>query len=193
MLLPQIADSHKKKVATEFGVDLKVFSAKRTTEQDEGEDRIARMETVVNYILEFGNVGTIAAPDQYINDSLPMYSVLRHNGVYFTGKQLSTFVGIGGSSRHLLVAKSMPDESSNSFTSAILGMLSHDTERVRDEDSRNDFGLGAIMGYHAHLAKRGLPLENFRFLAKRLIERDYDTEPKSKVLLCTPLYIALDD
>jgi hypothetical protein len=76
MLLPQISDSQKKKVATEFGFDLKVFSVKRKTEVENGGERIARLEAVTSFIREFGNVGTIEHPDEYIEDSADMCTML---------------------------------------------------------------------------------------------------------------------
>jgi hypothetical protein len=113
MLLPQVPHAVKKKVATELGIDLKILTAKRTATTESDDSRIKRLETVVAFIREFGNVGTVDEPDEYIFDTVPMmwgpYGWWRVDGepigprpVYFGGSTDKTVFGLGGSARHVI-------------------------------------------------------------------------------------------
>jgi hypothetical protein len=51
MLLPQIPHDARKKIATEIGIDLKVFQAKRKTEIQEGDDRIAKPRWKIDFTI----------------------------------------------------------------------------------------------------------------------------------------------
>jgi hypothetical protein len=72
MLPPQVPHELKKKVAFEFKLDLKLLSASRRSETEGADDRIARLETVVNFIRETGDIGSVDAPREYVEDALPM-------------------------------------------------------------------------------------------------------------------------
>lgn len=93
MLFPQVPHEIKKKVALEFKMDLKLLSESRKTETESDDNRIARLETVVDFIREFGNVGTVDEPNEYIEGILPMRwgPYMNNNGidspvVYFGGE-----------------------------------------------------------------------------------------------------------
>jgi hypothetical protein len=198
MLLPQISETHKKKVATEYGIDLKVFSAKRKVEQEENENRIARLEAVVSFIREFGNLGTVQKPDEYLEDSMPMYFRLLGrdadaiDAVFFFGKELDSYVGMGGSARHL-IGSSGARESwlASSLTPILLRVLRESLEPNDKATIESDWNLWLATECFEESEKRGLPLENYRFMAKRLAVADYTTG--QKVILSTPLYVAKDD
>ena len=53
MLLPQIPHDIRKKVATEWKLDLKVFGSTRKEEHETEDNRIARLEAVSSFIEEF--------------------------------------------------------------------------------------------------------------------------------------------
>ncbi len=72
MLFPQVPHEIKKKVATEFGFDLKFLSAKRKAESESEENRITRLEVVAEYLRKSGKVGSVDEPDDYIADTLLM-------------------------------------------------------------------------------------------------------------------------
>jgi hypothetical protein len=72
MLFPQVPHDIKKKVATEWKMDLKLLSASRRTETESDDNRVARLETVIDFIREYGNLGSVDAPDEYIQDTLLM-------------------------------------------------------------------------------------------------------------------------
>ena len=108
MLLSQIPHEAKKKIATELKFDLKVLSASRKSETDQEDNRFTRLEAVVTFIREYGNIGTVDEPDEYIDDVLPMrwgpYGNLIEQTplVYFGGLTERTIVGLGGSMKHVI-------------------------------------------------------------------------------------------
>jgi len=106
MLFPQVPHDIKKKVATEWKMDLKVLSASRKTETETDDNRIARLETVVDFIRQYGNVGSVDEPDQYIEDTLTMrwgpYGSSQNPPVFFSGQTEGTLFGLGGSMQHLI-------------------------------------------------------------------------------------------
>src|SRR5687768_4399156 len=72
MLLAQIPHDAKQRLATEFRFDLKLLSAARKTETESEDNRFTRLDAVVTFIREFGNLGTVDAPDEYFEGSLEM-------------------------------------------------------------------------------------------------------------------------
>jgi hypothetical protein len=113
MLLSQVPHEVKKKVATEFGINLKILTAKRTATTELDDSKIKRLEAVVTYIQKFGNVGTVDEPDEYFCDTMRMrwgpYGWWRVDGessgprpVYFGGSTNKTVFGMGGSARHII-------------------------------------------------------------------------------------------
>jgi hypothetical protein len=70
MLVAQIPHETKRKIANELGIDIKIFKATRKSESEVEENRITKLEAVVKYIREWGNLGSIEEPDQYFEDTL---------------------------------------------------------------------------------------------------------------------------
>lgn len=209
MLLPQVPHDIKKKVATEFGIDLKLLTAKRKTEEETDENRISRLETVVKFIQEYGNVGRVDEPDQYVADTLPMrwgpYGWGAASYVYFGGETNKTILGLGGSIHHVIGNVGNSPASSASATPNLLSYLrkhveTHESEVKNDEDDElisfpAGWELRAI-----HLATTGMqgPLQQLEFLAKRLLHGpnpypETDRGADVQVLLATPLYVAMAD
>lgn len=109
MLFPQIPHEAKKKVAKELKIDFKIFGASRKTEIEVEENRITRLEAVVAYLSEFGEVGSVDEPGKYINGTMPLtwgpvkVKDSRHTPfVYFSGETRRTVVGLGGSKKHMI-------------------------------------------------------------------------------------------
>jgi hypothetical protein len=120
MLLPQVPHKLKKKVATEFKVDLKVFSASLKTDKDLEENRLSRLEAVVRHVRENESVGSIESPSDYFGGTIRMrwgpFSLEREEGltlgnseresdspiVYFASSTESSQVGLGGSAKHVV-------------------------------------------------------------------------------------------
>jgi len=215
MLLPQVPHDVKKKVAMEFGIDLKVLTAKRITEVESEENRISRLETVVKFIQESGNVGTVDKPAQYIEGTLPMrwgpYDTLgnaKPSFAYFGGETDKTVLGLGGSLHHVMgnVGTSDPSYPSASVAPFLLSYLGKELAAGPSE-SKGEETSGAqahsdeeLAGLAVHLATRGMkgPLQRLEFLAKRLFQApiprpERDSHPEMHVLLATPLYVAMAD
>jgi hypothetical protein len=205
MLFPQVPHEIKKKVATEFKMDLKLLSASRKTETESEDNRIARLEAVVDFVREYGNLGTVDKPDQYVEDILPMRWGPYEDGlVYFGALTEQTTAGLGGSLKHVMgnnEGESMPF--SHSATPALVKVLSKELKlqdqqhehRSRYAESTRDEAKIAV-----ELATEQMegPLQTLDFLAKRLLY--WEAIPPSErfpaqkcVLLATPLYVAMTD
>ncbi len=204
MLLPQISDGQKKKIATEFGFDLKILHAKRTTEYAANDERIARLETVVSFIREFGNLGTMDKTNEYIEDSAPMRSTelgaelgLSERGIaYFTGTVDNNTIGLGGSMHHLIGAGLEARAKLGSLTLSILGAIQSDLDGSTDkDDARKRVGIFGIEDVAAALKDNNCPTENLRFMAKRLVFKPKGELPKpdEQFILGTPLYVMKED
>jgi hypothetical protein len=215
MLFPQVPHDIKKKVALEFKMDLKLLSASRKTETETEDNRIARLEAVVDFIHEFGNIGTVDEPDQYVEATLPMhwgcFRVTPPNQpVYFAGETERTVVGLGGSAQHLLGGQGDGEAGSNSLTPALLDFIYKELGSGENQfkglgdpsyDRGEEVSLRAVVA--ASKDMRG-PSQNLEFLAKRLLfgsarKRGFDRSKSAptfssiKALLATPLYVAMAD
>ena len=81
MLLPQIPHDTKRKIATEFKIDIKVFGAARRTETETQENRIFRLETVAEHICTNEDVGTIDQPATFCRDPADAVGTVRHKSI----------------------------------------------------------------------------------------------------------------
>lgn len=112
MLLSQIDRRFARKHAAEWGVGLKVFSAKRTVETREP-DQVARLERVMRHLDDFGDVGSVDEPGQFFRGTLGMQwgTAPTENGsqvVYFGGRSERMTIGLGGSTVHVLGGWAVP-------------------------------------------------------------------------------------
>ena len=110
MLIQQIPHNVKKNIGPELKFDLKILSASRKTEVVSADDRIGRLEAVCEFIQQFGNVGTVEEPQEYLADVLDMtwetYGLKDGNErdrlVYFAGVSKRNVLGLAGSVIHLV-------------------------------------------------------------------------------------------
>ncbi len=72
MLLPQVPHDLKKKVAIEFKLSLKVFEVGRKSESESDDSRVARLQSVVEYLRSESQMGSVDQPSVYIQGELPM-------------------------------------------------------------------------------------------------------------------------
>jgi hypothetical protein len=215
MLFRQVPHDIKKKVALEFKMDLKLLSASRRTESED--NRIARLETVVDFIREYGKLGSVDEPDDYVADSMSMRWGDYAGGwdepspvVYFGGETDRTIVGLGGSAKHVLGNAGESPAHSHSATPVLIKFLASELElqgsdklQQAEKDSASEGvskgRFSPIMAVELATLQMQGPLQNVEFLAKKLmygpVER-FDDDPRYKrkhVLLATPLYVALAD
>jgi hypothetical protein len=194
MLLAQIDPALMKKRASEVSVNLKIFGAKRGTESPTGADRIARLERVVRYVQDFGDLGTLEEPGQFVGGLMPMrWGPFYGTSLVYLGGETDTgtVVGLGGSGKHVLGNSGQSGEAlARSTTPGLLAGLATEPE-IGDllgvGSSTDDDVLRAVT-----LASAGLtgPLQNVEFVAKRLVQGSVDGR---KVVLGSPLYVALVD
>lgn len=202
MLLPQIDPGFAARRTTEFGVNLPMVAAKRTTEPAQP-DRFARLERVVGHLQDFGDLGTIDEPGQFFAGVLPMSSGALPDGedaslVFFGGGNDRTVVGLGGSVRHLL--GSVPGIDVAQAASSLPTMLDRLGAGSELEDEQLVDAIGDVSGRShraalttVHQAVRRLqgPAQNLEFVAKRLL---HGSGPGGvPVLLGSPIYVALVD
>ena len=199
MLFPQIPQDIKKKVATEYKIDLKVFSAARKVETETPDDRIARLDTVCDFIEQYADVQSADGTGEYVKDTLLMKWGKLAGGpsVYFTGTTPSgTVVGLGGSAHHLIGVKT-PPTLDYTFSSALPAIEHNLTEffgsRIDSEGSADDADL-LDSAFWAQSRMKGRE-ETLTFLAKRLCFGQA-LGPRHKpceVIIGTPLYVELAD
>jgi hypothetical protein len=193
MLLPQVPHQIKQKVATEYGLDIKIFKAQRSVESESEDNRISRLEAVLSFIQEYGKVGSVCKPDDYIEDVMTMRFVnLGDNDsiVYMTGHQNDTVVGLGGSAKHLISAR--PDDASGiRFPSLSIGILDFVTKRLAAKEVAGPHDLDEL---HRMIRLEELvrddPSMRIDFFAKSLLKTPEPFAGKNGIL-ATPLYLAL--
>lgn len=196
MLLPQIDPGRSRagKRTTELKVNLSVLSAKVTSDSSGGGDRIARLERVVRYLADFGDLGTVDEPGQFFAGIMPMRwgPFLETSLVYFAGEQDDVVVGLGGSGKHVLGAPAESEKGSpgGSNTPWLLKGLAADPEISEllgvGQDS-DDNVLRAVTFAGAEMPG---PEQNVEFIAKRLLHGRVDGK---SVILGSPLYAAVAD
>jgi hypothetical protein len=211
MLLPQIPHETKKKIATSFGFDLKIIKAGRKSEEETEENRITRLEAVVAFIREYGNLGTVDEPEEYVEGNLPMrwgnLAGMESSVVYFGGVTEKTVIGLGGSMKHMIGSSNSGAvyPHSDSLTPFLMEYLLKELnlptphpQPIENLDlyRREQVDLTVIDAVAlASQFMRG-PMQNVEFVAKRLVygrARDTQMDFGKHVLLATPLYIAMVD
>ena len=205
LLFPQVPRDIRKRVALEFKMDLKLLSALRETETGGGDNRIARLEAVLRFIRERGNIGTVDRPDEYFEGSLPMKwsdcFVDRTFLAYFGAETKQTIVGLGASVRHLIGNSEGAVVPMSPSTPAVIRFLSNYLNMEKcDSTPRSVVTVAEELKYSTRLALRSIkgPNQELEFLAKRLAYWAADPEWRRKsnlssVLVGTPLYVAMAD
>ncbi len=146
MLIPQMADDRKKKIAIDFKIDLKLLSASWKSEKEAVNERIQRLEAVSSFIRNWGNIGTTDNPDEWVEGTLLMswLVVPESNLVYLTTTKSSrskTIVGLGGSAKHIVGNSAPPlSPASRSMLWEIMRELNRHFGNIsegKSEDFRN--------------------------------------------------------
>ena len=211
MLFPQVPNATKQKVATEYKLDFKVFSASRKEDSTSRDDRICRLEAVVDYIREHENVGTVDHTAPYFGGTFLMqwgrftmdYDQtflqrdvdIAEQTVLFTCDTDGVIVGLGGSMRHMIGhTGDSPVHVCHSFGFGtwISDVLKRD--QVAEDDVKGDLNLHFI---HEACRRRKGPRHRLEFLARRLTEGSigpYGDDPSTRrVIIGTPLYVAMSE
>jgi uncharacterized protein DUF7019 len=203
MLLPQVPGALTHKVAAEFGFDIGLFAGKLSTERQTLENRVARLQAVERYLIRDGNVGTLAAPQAWFQDTAlaSMFSIPSAlNLVFFLIQSSSYVAALGGSAHHVIGNVARAGMESSSFVPTLVDGLESLMEDCFDDP---DDGLWRLTGTGVSRGGRSWtetieqissfesgPKQRVSFLARRLVAEDYGGRTMT---LATPLFVALAD
>lgn len=107
MLLGQLPDRERQKLAVELKVNLAVLSMKVTGTGTVGpiDHRVNRLEAVVRHLRATKDVGDFLSESSYISDTLDISYCTQgpeSSFVAFVGRRGSRYLMMGGSAKHLL-------------------------------------------------------------------------------------------
>ena len=203
MLLSQIEPAAKRKLAKEFSVGIKIFGAKHTSERLEGEDRICRLEAVVNYLTDHGEVGPLEDPRRFFGGEIDMrwglYDPARDGLVFFGGSNDNAIIGLGGSTHHLIGAAPAPETTiPRSQTVALLRALRAAATREETHSELEGWPdeRSALEAVGTAVSHAGGPPARLEFVAKRLLSGPDPARfanERKLVVLGSPLYVAMVD
>ncbi|MBU2666208.1 hypothetical protein KOI35_22155 [Actinoplanes bogorensis] len=188
MLLQQIKPEALRKRTSEVGLGLKFLTAKRGAETLAGAERTARLDQVVRYLNDYGDLGTVEEPGQFFGGLMPLRwgPTVGADGfpmVYFGGRAGKTVLGLGGSRAHVFGTPPGPEPQPLPIGRSMLPSLLDGITRVD--------GIEAPAAVRETTdALRG-PEQTMEFVAKRLL--DEPGPDGERVLLGSPLYVALVD
>jgi hypothetical protein len=212
MLYPQVPHAVKKKVSTDFKVDLKLIGGSRKSEQETEENRMTKLETVVQFLQEYGDVGTTDTPGSYFADTLDMQWGVPHERnaalgksvpsglVYFGAMANRISVGLFGSALHLVGTGGTPQPADMKTTiggeslyfnivEAINKIFDDEHEGIRKADIATHEEV--LQQFALFAQKMKGPQQRLEFVAKRLAFGN--AKDGCRVLIGTPLYVALAD
>ncbi|MEV7044046.1 SAVMC3_10250 family protein [Amycolatopsis sp. NPDC051061] len=199
LLLQQIDPGATRKRTAEVSVDLKVLKGKRGVEAAVGADRTERLERVVRYLTDFGDLGSVDEPGQFFWGLLPLRwgPLVGADGlslVYFGGRDERTVLGLGGSRRHVfgaLPAGDLDPPLSRSLLPSLLDGIARGPGIATAVTGDGDGDAEACQDVRRATTDLRGPAQNMEFIAKRLLHGK--TADGESVLLGSPLYVALVD
>jgi hypothetical protein len=211
MLFQQIAKTSAKK-AIEWKAGYSGVGLSRKSESNDEVDEDEMLKAVTERLEYDGLVGTLEEPNLYIKGIMPMrwgmYNDLGRRDaaegplVYFGGldKDMPMVLALGGSSKHVIGHEGATSTYSRSSTPALVdalcrGIETGEFERVYPKEEREEDGIYRAIAIAQHYLRP--PTQNLEFFAKTLMVGDvigveqYIGIDKTKVILGTPLYVAL--
>lgn len=102
MLSAQMFHAEAAKIATEVGIDMKVFKASRRKEIEREKDRFAKLEAVTDFLQRYGDVGSVQEPGEYFQAQPNMGWLADDESVVFGGEIDGTTVALVGSAKHII-------------------------------------------------------------------------------------------
>jgi uncharacterized protein DUF7019 len=209
MLLPQIPQETKSKLAAEFGINIGVLTAKLRSERDTGveSDRISRLNAVAKYLRDTEDIGTVDEPKSWIagtQDVRVAFPADHRQAVFFVGRsQNQARFALAGSSAHLISrGKANAIDIGWSFLPDLMMQLESMIslfEKQRIEDASGDRVFRVVtqrlerewikLVTALERQTRG-PSMKVSFLAKSL-KMGRNSERGFNAVLATPLYVAM--
>lgn len=211
MLFQQIAKTGAKR-AIEWKAGYSGLGLSRKSETDDQVDSDDMLKAVTERLEYDRLVGTLEEPNLYVKGIMPMrwgmYNDLGRRDaaegplVYFGGldKDMPMLLALGGSSKHVLGHEGATSTYSRSSTPELVdalcrGIETGKFERIHPAEEREESTIYTAIAIAQHYLRP--PTQNLEFFAKTLMEGDitgvemYIGIDKTKVILGTPLYVAL--
>jgi len=173
-------------------------------------DRIARLNAVLKFLRDSGHIGTVDNPREYFEGCLSMrwgpygFGFSLSSGkaplIYFGAVTDKVLLGLGGSAHHVIGNQGTSSSHSHSATPYMMEYLDAQFgegsgfPRLSDKESDR----GVLMAVQLATTQMEGPEQKLEFVAKRLAQGfspypDRDAKQGMKVLLGTPIYVALID
>jgi hypothetical protein len=206
MLLPQVPNAERKKVAAKFGFDVKILKGSISTERQSLDSLVSRLHTVEDYILATEHVGNVTQTASWFKGKLNMKAAdIGENAVLFISQLPDSMIALGGSAHHLIGSVSRDKvKISLSFGPHLANELRNMVETQArqiiwspESELRDSVSVGISQGFFAWSSLIGQawrktkgPFLSVEFLARRLASETYE---HGNVTLGTPLYIAMAD
>lgn len=198
MLLPQIADPARRKVAAEFKVNVAVLSASFKSETASPPERTARLAAVAEFLGKFGRVGSISNPDDYVFGTLPLKMIITSRGsVLFVGNQDGALILLGGSAKHLIGAPPVNHTASNS---SLLIVIEQEIAHLSGESGTDSSAFrpmfcdpGFVIEATRLVETLGGTPQEMEIMARRLHTIDEPARHLKRLVIASPLYVALAD
>jgi Family of unknown function (DUF7019) len=175
-------------------------------------DYVYKLEAALARLARAGRIGTIDEPKEYFAGDIPMRwgpcvfpfvpDLTPSPLVYFGGATETTIVGLGGSAKHVIGEVGSATAGAHSCLPSFIFRLRFELGETLPLDLKfMDDDQSTLMAVHqATMHARG-PSQKLEFVAKRLAYEPLPTlyfpkrEPddKEKVLVGTPLYVAVSE
>ena len=207
MLLPQVPETHQQKVAAKLGFDIKLLSGSIATERTTLDTRVARLGAVEAYIRDTEAIGTPAETARWIAADIEVQLAhIREGAIMFVAATQDWLLALGGSAHHLIGSMQQDDvHVGYSFLPTLIDLLkrmdtkAHQYVLTLPDDAVRGYwtaGLGQGIGAWGAIIEAACrqvvsPPQRVTFLAKRLLSEQVPYG--RRVVLATPLYVALQD
>ena len=195
MLFPEIPQQERGKLAIELKFDLKIFSMTLKNDNKADDNIYAKCDVLCKYLERKEDIGNIDYPGPFFKGTLPLvYGIYRDYAsdlTFFSGETEDTFLILIGSSDNIVSSnkdftakeKHSPDYYTMKFLNYTIENPTVENELYSDKRVLKELYNSAkyLVGIRQNLA----------FIAKKLFQGQI--EGKKKVLLATPIYVALEE
>ncbi len=195
MLFPQLHRWDKLKLRFSFG--FKDFFIKFSLNEEKQKSQ--KMKQLSRYILKRCDVGTIEKPKSYVKDKTKMkWGIIPMDAgdmvLFFLQKEDLLFV-LGGSPKHLIPKDNLPKLAKQNRSDLFNIMSSFKTLNTKPSlaiEKMETYGEREFFeGIQFIASESQLVEQDIGFLAKILVKTKYDIDERIKVIIGSPLYVAV--
>jgi hypothetical protein len=218
MLYDQIEEQDRS-TSKEVGIDIKFFKAGIKTDVAPRTTLISKLNRVMDVLTHGAQIGSLQEPKQYVSGAMKMkWGTTGYDMALFVGKVAGTIVLLGGSEVHLIGESGVPEGSleaprARRPTSAMPPIFRHMSELARTLRAQEGAGstttsasssgvaLGSVesVGERQELIENSLlvadkfraPTQELEFVARQYVLGKSEAAPRRKVLIGSPIYVAL--